>query len=113
MSAERAREKRKTNSTDLKADKALEEAKLHTQTDRVKKDHERDEKFRDAANKALIWAFRAITAGITVMGTIWFYHLLTPANWQWLTATQLGKIQSLLTGGVVTSVLVKYFEKKL
>jgi len=112
-SAEHARGANETNSADLKADEALEEAKLQTQKDRLKKDHERDERFRDAANVALISAFWIIVAGIVVMGAAWFYHLIAPEKWLWLTAAQLGKLQNLLTGGVVTSVLVKYFESKL
>ena len=98
---------------DKKAEKALEEVELRIKADRLEKDHERDEVFRDAVNKAVIWAFRAIIAGITVTGGIWLYHLLTPPSAQWLTVAQLERLRDLLTGGVVSSLLIRYFEKRL
>ena len=116
LSAEQAFHKKTEDTTDRKEYEALaelEEARLRTEKHRIEKDHERDERFRDAANASLIWAFRGIVAAISIMGVIWFYHLIAPAWLQWLTEGQIGKLQNLLTGGVVTSVLVKYFERRL
>ena len=116
LSAERAFHKKTEDTRDRQEYEALaelEEARIRAEKHRIEKDHERDERFRDAANTSLIWAFRGVVAAISVMGIIWFFHLVSPVWMQWLTEVQIGKLQHLLTGGVVTSILVKYFENRL
>ncbi len=116
LSAEQAFHKKIEDPKDRKEYEALaelEEARIRAKKHRIEKDHERDERFRDAANTSLIWAFRGIVAAISVMGLIWFYHLVSPLYWQWLSERQVVKLQNLLTGGIITSILVKYFESRL
>jgi len=91
----------------------LEEEKARIEKSRLQKDHERGEILRDAINNTLIWTFRAVVIAIMVLGAVWAVHLIIPISWHWLTATQLSTIHNIFTGGIVSSVLIEYFRRRL
>lgn len=47
------------------------------------------------------------------MALIWVWHIAAPAQWRWLEDVKLDKLQDVLTGGVIASILVDHFRKRL
>ena len=46
-------------------------------------------------------------------GSIWLWHILAPADQHWLSAEQIGKLQALVTGGVLTTVAAGHIKKRI
>lgn len=115
-SAAEARKRRAADETDLKENEALKEletVKTKTKADRIKKDHDRSEQLKDAVNNTLIWVFRVVAWGVVGLGGVWAIHLVIPVWAHWLTSAQLTTIHNIFTGGIVSSILIEHFRRKL
>ena len=67
--------------------------------------HERRERFRDHIAKAagfVFWVF--VLMGVAAIG-IWFWHLLAPETWHFLTSTQISKIEIVVFSAVLASAI--------
>jgi hypothetical protein len=84
-------------SRDLTAAEIEEEA--------AKGEARRTERFRDHFEHIAIVALYALAALFGVLVFTWFFHLLAPENWQYLTDIQIGRLQNIVTGGVIGAVL--------
>jgi hypothetical protein len=98
-------------------DKSIAEAKALSTGDLEKKasqnEHSRTERFRDHVARAIICLFWVVFAGVILAGSIWFFHLITPDKWHFLTPVQTDKIGNQLFGGIVSAFISGYAKKRL
>lgn len=80
----------------------LPEEELRRQA--VRSDHRRNENFRDHFEKIAIASLWGIALILTLVVVAWFWHLLAPGEWGWLSVDQLSKLQNIVTGGSLTSI---------
>jgi hypothetical protein len=83
------------------------------ETEAAKNEHVRTQRFRDHFAGGMITVFWIILVCIIVMGLIWFWHLITPNVWHFLTPPQTEKIGTLLFGGAISAFVAKYAEKRI
>lgn len=76
-------------------------------------EHRRNEKFRDHFERVAICFLWVIAGLFLFVGVTWFWHLLMPDNWHWLASSGVGKLQNIVTGGVLTSIAASHFKKRL
>lgn len=80
----------------------LTEEELRQQA--VRSDHRRNENFRDHFEKIATASLWGIALILTLVVVAWFWHLLAPGEWGWLSVDQLSKLQNIVTGGSLTSI---------
>lgn len=76
-------------------------------------EHGRTESFRDLFDKLVRIGMMLAFAGIIFTGGVWVWHLIAPTSWQWLTDSELDRIQNLVTGGVLAVVVGDHFKRRL
>lgn len=76
-------------------------------------EHRRNEQFRDHFERLAILCLYLGALLIAVVGLTWVWHILLPQGLHWLNADQVGKVQSLLLGGILTSVVTGHIKKRL
>lgn len=74
-------------------------------------EHNRRERLRFHIGWAAVWLFWMAVIGVGGMALVWFYHLIAPMAWHWLSVEQVSKIQGMLFSGVVASVIPVYAKK--
>ena len=103
---------------DSQADGGLREAALFGSGKHLKdwadeNEHFRNEVFRDHFEKVAICALWLISGLFAAVAAIWFWHLLLPERWHWLSPEGVSKIQNIVTGGILTSLATGHFKKRL
>jgi hypothetical protein len=81
--------------------------------DGAEKEHNRHQSFRDNVNRAVIWLFWTIVVCLLVGIVVFSYHMLTPASYQFLSADQLSKLQTVLVSALFSSALSGYAGKRM
>ena len=76
-------------------------------------EHTRKEKFKDHLEKIIVCGMYFISLGAAIFAAIWGWHMTTPNSWQWLEPAQLDRIQNLVTGGVLASLITNQFQNRL
>lgn len=76
-------------------------------------EHYRNEIFRDHFEMVAICALWSVSFLFASVGAIWFWHLLLPEKWHWLSPEGVSKIQNIVTGGILTSLATGHFKKRL
>lgn len=102
-------------------DTAIQEAKLFElglDEEAIKKraaesEHNRNEKFRDHFEKIAVIFLYLLAVLFFVVGATWFWHLLMPLSWQWLSEAQVAKLQNIVTGGILASIATGHVKKRL
>jgi hypothetical protein len=98
-------------------DKATAEAKAISTGDLEKtaseNEHGRTERFRNHVAYAILGLFWVVFVCVILSGTVWFYHLIFPEKWHFLTSAQVEKIGNQLFGGVVSVFISGYAKKRL
>jgi hypothetical protein len=91
----------------------------------LKREHERDQKFRDHFELLAIAAMYVLFASLCVFGFVWVLHMILPEQCQptcwwhvccvrrWLTSDQVTILQDIITGGVIGGLLADHFRKRL
>lgn len=65
----------------------------------------RRERFQDCLILGALIAFWLIVAGSVVLGLVWFYHLLAPESWHYLSERQQEKIHAMLFSGLMSAAV--------
>lgn len=102
-------------------DSAIEEAKLFElglDEEDIKKranerEHRRNELFRDHFENIAIAFLYLIAFLFFAVGFSWFWHLLTPGSWHYLSTDQVSKLQNIVTGGILASIAAGHIKKRL
>ncbi len=76
-------------------------------------EHNRTEKFRDHFEHIAICGLWLVAALVLAAALAWFWHLITPESWHWLTADAVGKLQNLLTGGIFATLAAGHLKKRM
>lgn len=77
------------------------------------RDLQRSEQFKDLLN-ALAMAMLAVVAlGILLSFLFWFWHLLTPEEWNFLDDAQLRRIETVVFSGILVGVAQTYLRKHI
>jgi nitrate reductase NapE component len=73
--------------------------------------HNRNENFKNHLATAACCLFWLAVALLFAFGIVWAYHMITPTNWHFLDAQQIGAIQGMLFSGVISSLTSSFAEK--
>lgn len=76
-------------------------------------EHHRTENFRNHFELIAVcglWAFAII---MFLVGLTWFYHLITPSDWHWLSDGSVTRIQNIMTGSVLAAVAGGHLKRRL
>jgi hypothetical protein len=101
----------------LAQDKSVEDLKNEAR----KKEHNRDQKFRDTFESLMLQAFQVMFYFFMLIAAIWIWHQITPVKFmvfdtviycQWLSKNQLDVLQNILTGGIIAGAVGKHIEKR-
>ena len=76
-------------------------------------EHGRAEKFKDHFEGIAIAALYGIAMVFTVLGLIWFWHLIVPVDWRWLAADDVSRLQNFVTGGIIATIAGGHIKKRL
>ncbi|MCG5538938.1 hypothetical protein [Halorhodospira sp. 9622] len=76
-------------------------------------EHRRGELFRDTANILARLAAIFIGGALIAAALLWFWHLLAPESWQYLTEDQLADIQTVLFSGLAAGIAQSYIRPRL
>jgi len=76
-------------------------------------EHNRTENFRDHFERIAICGLWLLAGLILVAGLAWFWHLLTPERWHWLSMDAVARLQNLLTGGIFATLAGGYLKKRM
>jgi hypothetical protein len=81
--------------------------------DGKEQEHDRHQAFRNHINKATILLFWVIAVGILCGIVTFVFHLITPDSLHYLTQIQLDKLQTMLSGAVLSSLLTGYVKRRM
>lgn len=103
------------------SDTALKEAKLlgsdfdekEIKSRQAAAEYKRNENFKNHFERITICGLWLVAAVALVLGTAWFWHVLSPESWHWLSVDQVSKIQNFMTGGIVAAVASGHVKKRL
>lgn len=103
------------------ADSATAEAKqlgrglslARLEQEAVESEHGRAERFKNHFEIITMLAMWGISGIAAIFGLTWFWHLITPDNWHWLSADQVEKIQNIFAGVILAGVLGDHFKKRM
>lgn len=76
-------------------------------------EHRRNERFRDHFENIAILCLWLVALLFLAVGGTWFWHILMPEKWHWLTADQVSKLQNLVTGGILTGIAAGHIKKRM
>ncbi|BCG70144.1 hypothetical protein MesoLj113a_13020 [Mesorhizobium sp. 113-1-2] len=76
-------------------------------------EHRRNENFRDHFERAAICGLWLFSICILLAGATWFYHVVTPDAWHWLSPDGTTRLQNILTGGVVAAVAGGHLKRRM
>lgn len=75
-------------------------------------DHKRNEHFKDNFGRLQVIGMWAIGLGLLALAGVWALHMVLPTNWQWLDKEALSRIQGIITGGALVSLLTEQFRSR-
>ena len=67
--------------------------------------YDRHEKLLDMAALALRWAVLFLVGFLLIGVSIWFYHLVAPEAYHWMTKDQQEKLQTILLSGTLSAFI--------
>lgn len=76
-------------------------------------EHDRTENFRNHFERIAVCALWVFAAAMLVVGLTWFYHIITPETWHWLSPEGVAKIQNIVTGGILAAVAGGHLKRRL
>lgn len=100
--------RKRPSETAIKEEAAIAENR-YLQEDANRQDHTREQSVRNAVNIALRCAIVVGTLIACVFAATWAWHMLTP--WPYLTPEQQATLNSLFTGGLISTLLTIAMQK--
>ena len=79
----------------------------------VSREAQRTERFRDQFECIAILGLWVLALSILALFLVWFWHLVVPLSWRWLTDGEIGRVQSIVLGGVLASFALGHIRKRL
>lgn len=79
----------------------------------ARRDHNRQQAFRDHVNVAVIALFWAVAACVGAGVLVYAWHLLTPVCWHFATEAALSKLETILVAAVLSSALTNYANRQM
>ncbi|MDP2009168.1 MAG: hypothetical protein Q8K11_03225 [Phenylobacterium sp.] len=76
-------------------------------------EHGRTERFKDHFESLARIGITVAFGASIVLGVIWVWHIVSPAEWRWLQDKELEHLQNLITGGVLASLASDLFKRRL
>lgn len=76
-------------------------------------DRNRSEKFKDHFERIALVALYLLAVLTGVLGAIWAWHIIMPSSVRWLGDVDVSRIQHILTGGALLSLLGDQFRRRL
>lgn len=73
----------------------------------------RQETFRDHFEIIAIISLWGVWAAISLVGTVWVYHLVAPECWPRLPEQRIQTLQAILTGGVIAGVASGHLKRRI
>lgn len=92
---------------------ALLAAGKDLQHDGARRDHNRQQAFRDHVNAAVIVLFWAVAVCVGAGVVVYAWHLLTPAGWHFATEAALSKLETILVAAILSSALTNYANRQM
>jgi hypothetical protein len=80
--------------------------------DAERAEHNRTERFRDHFERIAIWSMYAIAAVFAIVAFTWVYNLVMPVSLHYVTDDQVGKLQNIVTGGII-GVLLAHMKRRI
>jgi len=78
-----------------------------------KAEHHRNEKFKNHFEKIALVALWMASSLFASLFLSWAWHTLLPIKYHWLNTTQMDSIKAILFGGIVSSVAMGHFRRRL
>ena len=78
-----------------------------------KSEFKRNEGFKQHFGIITVVALYAMALGVLLFGFTWAWHILAPHCMHWLEPDELGRIQSIVTGGVLAGLIADQFRKRM
>ena len=66
----------------------------------------RDERLRDVLSSGRVFLFKLLPYALVLVALIMGWHYFGPEKWAWLSAEQIDRIETALTGGVVSVIIL-------
>lgn len=79
----------------------------------ARRDHKRQQAFRDHVNVAVIVLFWAVAVCVGAGVLVYAWHLLTPAGWHFATEAALAKLETILVAAILSSALTNYANRQM
>lgn len=83
----------------------------YLEQDAAQQGHGRKQARLNAVNDAIVWFIRIGVCIVVAFIATWTWHILLPSSLHWLSTEQNQSLQSLLTGGILTTILTFAAEK--
>lgn len=74
---------------------------------------DRTERFRDEFERIALVGLWVLALAILALFLVWFWHLVAPEAWRWLSDAEIGRVQSIVLGGVLASFALGHIRKRL
>lgn len=74
---------------------------------------ERTERFREHFERLAVWTLYVVWMVLCALLLVWVYHLVAPPSFWRLPDEQVGHIQSILTGGLLTNLAGGHLKRRL
>jgi len=76
-------------------------------------EHHRNEKFKNHFEKIALVALWMAAILFASLFIVWAWHTLLPIKYHWLSTPQMDSIKAILFGGIVSSVAMGHFRRRL
>ncbi|MDA1311958.1 MAG: hypothetical protein O2968_01360 [Acidobacteria bacterium] len=75
------------------------------------KQYRRDNTVKTHLHCATILGFWAFVLGVLGIGLVWFWHLVTPECWHYLSQSQEGEIKTILVTAITSAAMTRAAKK--
>ncbi|MBO9724295.1 MAG: hypothetical protein J7530_07970 [Novosphingobium sp.] len=83
------------------------------QRDAERKEHTRNQRFRDHFERIAICSLWVAALAIAAVGGIWLWHMAMPESARWLKKDDVSHLQSIMTAGLLVGVIGQHFKKRM
>jgi len=73
----------------------------------------RNETFRDHFENVAVCGLWTVAGVVLIVGSVWFWHVIMPEKWHWLSLDGISRLQNILTGGVLASLAGGHMKRRL
>lgn len=77
------------------------------------RDLARSENIKDAINVIALIALAVLATGVIISLIFWFFHLLAPATWHFLSDSSLRRIETIIFSGILVGVGQTYLSRHI